>query len=99
MVKFAVVRETEREVVLEFVGEDHTIGNLITKMALRKEHVVYATYRIEHPLKPKMLVEIRTDGSVRARDVLKSVLEDVVSLSDRLKSQLQREFQNSSDRG
>ena len=92
MVKMTVRKESERELVLEFEDEDHTLGNLITKMALRDPRVSYATYRIEHPLKPKMTVEIRTNGSAPPREVLIEVLKKIIELTETFEKQLKDEL-------
>merc|ERR1719161_3463381 len=44
-------------------SEDHTIGNLIRSRLLKDDHVLFAGYRIIHPMKRDLLVRIRTDGA------------------------------------
>lgn len=46
-----VVSKSERELVLEITGEDHTLGNMLMREALKHPSVEYAAYRIPHPLK------------------------------------------------
>ena len=53
-----VVKKTERELLLEIWGEDHTLGNLIAKEALKHPDVTYAAYRIPHPLQDKLEIYI-----------------------------------------
>lgn len=49
-----VVKHSDRELILEIYGEDHTLGNMIAKEALKHPAVEYAAYRIPHPLQDKM---------------------------------------------
>jgi len=53
-VEVRVVTKTDRELVLEITGEDHTLGNMLMKEALRHPAVEYVAYRIPHPLKNTM---------------------------------------------
>lgn len=85
MAKIEVVKNTDKELVINIADEDHTIGNLITKIAENKAGVIYSAYRIEHPLVPKLTITIVTDGSRKPLDILKEVLNDIVEMS--------REFQ------
>jgi DNA-directed RNA polymerase subunit L len=50
-VEVKVVSKSERELVLEITGEDHTLGNMLMREALKHPSVEYAAYRIPHPLK------------------------------------------------
>lgn len=46
-----VVSVDSKRLVLEIEGEDHTLGNMLMKEALRHPAVSYASYRVPHPLK------------------------------------------------
>ncbi len=68
---------SDRELIFYLEGGDqHTIPNLIAKMALRKPHVTYSAYIIEHPLVSNPKIIIMTDGQVKALDVLIEVLRE-----------------------
>lgn len=54
---------SDRELVLEIEGEDHTLANLLAKSALRNPHTKLATYVIEHPLVGAPVLRIVTDGT------------------------------------
>merc|ERR1712217_156093 len=43
--------------------EDHTIGNLIRSKLLSDNHVIFAGYKVIHPLKYELLLRIRTDSA------------------------------------
>jgi len=69
-------KRTDREIVFKILGEDHTLGNLIAKMALRHPNVDLAAYTIEHPLDGQPVVRIITDGSKDPVEVLLEVLNE-----------------------
>lgn len=70
-----VLSKTSRELVLEIEGEDHTLGNMLMKEALRHPLVELATYRTPHPLRSSIEFTI----VVREGADLSSVLKDVIS--------------------
>jgi len=79
-----VKKLTDKEVVLKLHGEDHTLGNLVAKLALRHPNVTMAAYQIEHPLEGSPVIRIVTDGRRKALDVLKDVLKDAIEYVDAL---------------
>ena len=81
--KLELVKRDEKRhrIELKLHGEDHTMANLIVKLAIRKPHVTYAAYRIDHPLVGEPVLIIATDGQVDPLDVLVDVLRDIWSLS------------------
>ncbi len=88
MAKLEKVAEKGNRLEIRLRGEDHTMANLIVKLAIRKPHVTYAAYRIDHPLISDPVVIIATDGSVKPIDVLREVLSDIVKLSDEFREKL-----------
>ena len=58
-------------------NEDHTIGNLVRMQLHEDKAVVFAGYRIPHPLENKMLVMISTDGSKSPVGAMGDTLEDL----------------------
>lgn len=71
-----VVSKTDRELVLEIVGEDHTLGNMLMKEALKHPNVEYAAYRIPHPLRNIMEFTI----IVKEGASLSNVLAEIISM-------------------
>jgi DNA-directed RNA polymerase subunit L len=74
-----IVSKTERELVLEIKGEDHTLGNLLMKEALKHPGVEYASYRIPHPLKDIMEFTIIVKEGNDLSRVLKEILDKLRS--------------------
>ncbi len=79
-----VRKRTDRELVFKILGEDHTLGNLIAKMALKHPNVELAAYTIEHPLDGQPVIRIITDGSKDPIEVVIEVLRNTKVLTEEL---------------
>lgn len=81
-----VISRTNREIVLEIRGEDHTLGNILMREALRHPDVEYASYRIPHPLRDIMeftlVVKEGADISTVLKDVLAKLREQICAFKD-----------------
>jgi DNA-directed RNA polymerase II subunit RPB11 len=43
--------------------EDHTLASMLRSQLLLNESVIFAGYKVPHPLEPKFILKIQTDGS------------------------------------
>ncbi|MEM4717566.1 MAG: DNA-directed RNA polymerase subunit L [Desulfurococcaceae archaeon] len=81
-----IVSRTGREIILEIKGEDHTLGNILMREALRHPAVEYASYRIPHPLRDVMeftlIVKEGADISTVLREVLGKLREQIYAFRD-----------------
>eukprot|EP00478_Filoreta_tenera_P005820 GABV01007189.1.p1 GENE.GABV01007189.1~~GABV01007189.1.p1 ORF type:complete len:101 (+),score=25.79 GABV01007189.1:70-372(+) len=57
--------------------EDHTLGNLVRMKLLRDERVIFAGYKVPHPLKYDLIIKLRTTKDHNPVDVMKENLEDI----------------------
>jgi len=78
-VEVKVISKTDRELVLEIIGEDHTLGNMLMKEALRHPNVEYAAYRIPHPLRNIMEFTIIVKEGVNLPGVLAEIISKLKS--------------------
>ncbi len=86
--ELVIRKRTDKELVVKLIGEDHTLGNLIAKMALTHPHVKLAAYVIEHPLEGSPVIRIITDGEVKPDQVLKEVIIKSKDLATELLNKL-----------
>ena len=77
-------KHTDKELVIKLVGEDHTIGNLIAKMALNHPNVRLAAYTVEHPLEGSPVIRIVTDGTIDPSHVLKEIVVKSKAITEEL---------------
>ncbi|KAJ5082057.1 hypothetical protein N7532_011100 [Penicillium argentinense] len=47
-----------------FHKEDHTLANMLRGRLVRTPHVVFAAYRVPHPLIPNFELRVQTDGEI-----------------------------------
>jgi DNA-directed RNA polymerase II subunit RPB11 len=59
--------------------EDHTMGNLLRMQLHADRHVTFAGYRIPHPLEPKLVVRVQTNGVKTPVQAVEHALEDLRS--------------------
>lgn len=62
-----------------FRSEDHTIGNLLRMQLHQDKNIVFAGYRIPHPLESKMVVMVQTDLNKAPEDAMSHALGDLAS--------------------
>jgi DNA-directed RNA polymerase II subunit RPB11 len=86
---------------VEIQREDHTIGEPIVTHLHDDSNVVFAGMKIPHPLEYRMLIRIRTNGSVSPQDAYNKACEKLQSQLANMKDQfkLQVEELAHSDHG
>lgn len=72
-----IIRKTDTEIVIQITGEDDTLGNLISKEAMKHPKVIYATYRIPHPLQNKLELIIRVEEGSNIGQVLVEIVDRI----------------------
>ncbi|CAG0884429.1 unnamed protein product [Darwinula stevensoni] len=60
--------------------EDHTLGNLIKTQLLKDPRVIFAGYKVPHPLEHKVILRIQTSSSeYTPQDALMNAITDLLS--------------------
>ena len=77
-----IVEETETNLKMEIPGLSHTMCNLLRKVLLADKDVTFVGYTIKHPLVPKPIFIIKTNGNKSARDALKDALNKIINLAE-----------------
>ncbi|MEM1511064.1 MAG: DNA-directed RNA polymerase subunit L [Candidatus Jordarchaeales archaeon] len=92
--KVRVTKRTENHLELEIEGEDHTLCTLLKKALLDDENVVFAGYRIDHPLLSNPKIYITTNQGVppedALRDAIKRLKDTLTKISDLFFSELSK---------
>lgn len=71
-------RQTERE--------DHTIGNILRMQLHRDDNVLFAGYKLPHPLKYKIIVRIHTTSQSSPMQAYNQAINDLDKELDHLKN-------------
>ena len=71
--------------------EDHTVGHALRKQLLKNPNVVFAGYKVPHPLEHKMVIRVQTsrDTPVAA---MKLALKQLADLTGKLETVLSQAF-------
>lgn len=82
--------------------EDHTIGNLLTQELLNEERVLFAGYRIQHPMTDLIIVRVNVSDNIRSpADLVSSTinnLRDHLSyLKEDFEKQVEKKMKKSQD--
>lgn len=83
--KIKIVKGSERELEVEVDNEDYTLGNLIERELLEDPSVVFAGYKIPHPLKRSLQLVVKTDGTKKPHEALMNAADRAASASREFK--------------
>jgi len=67
-----------------FLGEDHTMGNMLHSRLVKSKHVIYAGYRVPRPDEAKMELRVQTDGTTTPREEVLRLSRELVHHMDLL---------------
>lgn len=65
--------------IFTFNKEDHTLGNMIRMQLLKDPHVVFAGYKVPHPLEHKVILRVQTREDYPPQDAVMNAISDLVS--------------------
>lgn len=88
-VEFATDTKMKHAATYTIRLEDHTIGNLLRMQLHADPHVVFAGYRIPHPLDPLMVVRIQTNERKTPEEAMDGAIRALKGEVAELKAQLQ----------
>ena len=66
----------EADATFIFGNEDHTLGNVLRYVLMRRQETEFCGYSVPHPYEPKMNVRLQTTAEP-ALEVLKKGLNDI----------------------
>lgn len=72
--------------------EDHTLGNLIRAQLLKDERVIFAAYKVEHPLFANFVLRIQTEDNYSPKDALKNACTNLIGELDVIKNKFKDEW-------
>lgn len=87
-----ILRRTSNELVIEVSGEDDTLGNLISKEAMRHPKVIYSTYRIPHPLQDKLEIVIRFQEGADPGEILSEIVENIYKVLEEFRREVNKKL-------
>lgn len=79
-------------IVITFQKEDHTLGNLIKSELLQDSRVLFAAYKVEHPLFARFKMRIQTMEGYDPKDALKNACNAIIKKLAILKTNFETEW-------
>eukprot|EP00658_Telonema_sp_P-2_P057434 TRINITY_DN458_c0_g1_i4.p1 TRINITY_DN458_c0_g1~~TRINITY_DN458_c0_g1_i4.p1 ORF type:complete len:105 (+),score=24.18 TRINITY_DN458_c0_g1_i4:180-494(+) len=73
--------------------EDHTVGNLTRIQLLRNKKVLFAGYKVPHPLENKVQIRVQTTPDTTPTKVTNHALMDLVSELSRFETAFKDQVQ------
>ncbi|KAH9913793.1 DNA-directed RNA polymerase II [Epithele typhae] len=77
---------------IKIVKQDHTLANMIRAQLLSMPQVLFAGYKVPHPLHPYFLLKIQTDGTITPTAVLEKACTNLIGMLATLEGKFKREF-------
>ncbi|GLB42261.1 putative RNA polymerase Rpb3/Rpb11 dimerisation domain [Lyophyllum shimeji] len=77
---------------IKIVKQDHTLGNMLRAQLLSMPQVLFAGYKVPHPLHPYFLIKIQTDGTATPQEVLEQACSKLIGTMASLEAKFKREF-------
>ncbi|CAL1699263.1 unnamed protein product [Somion occarium] len=80
---------------IKVVKQDHTLGNLLRAQLLAMPQVLFAGYKVPHPLQPHFLIKVQTDGTITPTALLEQACTKIIGTIASLEATFKKEFQMS----
>lgn len=92
-VSFATETRVPNASLFTFRKEDHTLANLLRARLLKSPAIVFAAYRVPHPLFATFELRVQTDGSITPKDAVVQACADIVQDLQKLDQEFTKEFE------
>ncbi|KAF5334683.1 hypothetical protein D9611_011964 [Ephemerocybe angulata] len=77
---------------IKIVKQDHTLGNMLRAQLLVTPHVLFAGYKVPHPLHPYFQIKIQTNGTITPQEALEQASNKLIASLVSLEQKFKREF-------
>ncbi|CDK26081.1 unnamed protein product [Kuraishia capsulata CBS 1993] len=78
-------------IIVKFEREDHTLANLLRQELINDPKVLFAAYKVEHPLFANFILRVQTEEGIRPREALMNACNRLInklgSLNDKFKAE------------
>ncbi|KAF8524373.1 DNA-directed RNA polymerase [Hysterangium stoloniferum] len=77
---------------IKIFKQDHTLGNMLRSQLLATPSILFAGYKVPHPLEPYFILKIQTDGSITPTEALEQAGNSLLKLISDLQAKFKAEF-------
>ena len=81
-VEYKADTKTVNAGMFTILKEDHTLGNLLRMQLLNDKTVLFAGYKVPHPLFYTVLIKVRTNGSKSCIQAMNDCLDSLHNMTD-----------------
>lgn len=74
--------------------QDHTIANLLRSYLHENKSVIFAGYKVPHPLEPYFILKVQTNGSLTPTDAVKQAAQSVIMTVSTLQKKFEDQFRD-----
>ncbi|EFQ89261.1 hypothetical protein PTT_14569 [Pyrenophora teres f. teres 0-1] len=78
--------------VFTFNKEDHTLGNLLSARLQKNPAILFAAYKVPHPLFATFELRVQTDGSITPKEAVIRTCTEVITELSKLNDSFQTEW-------
>lgn len=78
--------------IIKIEREDHTLGNILTQQLVKDPRVLYAAYKVEHPLFANFVMRVQTEDGYTPRDALKNACNVLIGQLSVLGQEFRTEY-------
>ncbi|CAH6718932.1 DNA-directed RNA polymerase II subunit Rpb11p [[Candida] jaroonii] len=78
--------------LIKIEREDHTLANLLRAQLLKDERVLFAAYKIEHPLFANFILRIQTEDDYTPKEALANACQRLMDELTLIKSKFREEW-------
>jgi len=86
--------EVPNAAVFTINKEDHTLGNALKTQLLKDPQVLFADYKIPHPLEAKFVLRIQTTPDYSPQEAFTNAITDLISEVSLLEERFGTAFEN-----
>lgn len=72
--------------------EDHTLANMLRSQLLQLPYVLFAGYKVPHPLEPRVQIKVQTDNSSTPIQAVQKASNDLIVTLSKLRDAMEKEF-------
>jgi DNA-directed RNA polymerase II subunit RPB11 len=84
--------KTPNSVLIKIEKEDHTLGNLLVSQLLKDPQVIFAAYKIPHPLFATFNIRLQVEDDYDCKTALKKACGLLISELDMIKEKFKDEW-------
>ncbi|POG66697.1 DNA-directed RNA polymerase [Rhizophagus irregularis DAOM 181602=DAOM 197198] len=71
--------KVQNAATFEIFREDHTMGNVIRHKLLQEPQVIFAGYKIPHPLEHNVIIRVQTTNETKPEAMVAKALNDLIT--------------------